>query len=314
MRKALLAVFITLLLNFPAYATGPEPGGEVWRVKVEEPVTQIYYELVDWLKQAGLNVESDGLQNGTATMKIDRVNGHWQLQVIPQSVLGAEVVVRAAGGGEDALLSELKLFLEGDIKAREELVPEASVLPSPILNQIENVACVHVESGARSIQSSGFFIDSSGLVLATAHDLIEHDKVKVMSSTGMFFEGDVIKADFKRDLALIQVRASKEEIVSIGSGRNLLVVGERVYSIGCPRNLRGTVHKGFINGPPRKVNETFLWQAAIEVEPGSSGSPVFDNEGALVGVIKGRHREDVHLGFVIPLEIVVEFLQEYFDQ
>jgi serine protease Do len=46
----------------------------------------------------------------------------------------------------------------------------------------------------------------------------------------------------------------------------------------------------------------------MNIYPGSSGSPVFDNQGRLVGMVRGRYRGTTTVGFVTPLETIVAFL------
>jgi serine protease Do len=46
----------------------------------------------------------------------------------------------------------------------------------------------------------------------------------------------------------------------------------------------------------------------MEIHPGSSGSPVFDANGRLVGIVKGRYRGTNSIGFVIPLETITSFM------
>jgi serine protease Do len=48
----------------------------------------------------------------------------------------------------------------------------------------------------------------------------------------------------------------------------------------------------------------------METLPGSSGGPVFDGDGRLVGVVKGRYRGTESKGFVIPARTIVDFLEE----
>ena len=85
-------------------------------------------------------------------------------------------------------------------------------------------------------------------------------------------------------------------------------MGERVFSIGCPNNLWGTLSPGTINGPPRLVNVRPLWQVEMNIYPGSSGSPVFDAQGQLVAMVKGRYRGTSTVGFLTPLETMIAFL------
>jgi serine protease Do len=48
----------------------------------------------------------------------------------------------------------------------------------------------------------------------------------------------------------------------------------------------------------------------LETSPGSSGSPVFDEKGALVGIVKGRFRGTNTIGFLIPISRIKAFIDE----
>ena len=291
-----------------------------WQDRVLLPVPEVAYKVNKWMRNSGVLVEQSALKNGGITILGSggekSEDEKWLVELTPQSSLGTEVSIKLEGDNS-ALQERMNLLVEllqhqGDGEGT--FIGEGgNVIPELILNQIGNVACIHVQTGSKSLQFTGFFIDEEGLILCTAHDLLEHEQVKIMSNTGIFYEGDVIKADFEKDLALIKVNATKEDIVSIADGRNLLGMGETVFLIGCPINLRGTIQRGFVNGPPRRVNSIPLWQVQMQIQPGSSGSPVFDSTGVFVAVVKGRHREAKDIGFLIPLEVVVEFLKDYFS-
>lgn len=314
-------LYIALILA--AYPVFSSVAGEVkvdWQNTVSIPVSEVAYKVNKWMRNSGILIEQSALKNGVVRIVgaggVKKQNETWLIELTPRSSLGTEVVVQLEG--DDTASERINLLTDELLQIQESgdatVVSEGNnVIPEPVLSQIGNVACIHVQTKSKSVQFSGFFIDNEGLILGTAHDLLEHEQVKIMSNTGIFYEGDVIKADFEKDLALIKVNATKEDIVSITEGRNLLGMGETVFSIGCPINLRGTIHRGFINGPPRKISNVPLWQVEMEIQPGSSGSPVFDNSGAFVAVVKGRHREAKDIGFLIPLEVVVEFLKEYFS-
>jgi serine protease Do len=153
-------------------------------------------------------------------------------------------------------------------------------------------------------------VDAQGLVLSTIHDVETFHDIKVTLYDGREITGDVIKKDINLDLALIDIGSGVEHAISLAEGRNILGMGERVYSVGCPVNLVGSVFAGIINGPPRRVNELTYWQVNMEIHPGSSGSPVFDVQGNLVGIVKGRYRGTQSIGFLIPLETIIAFVKE----
>ncbi len=282
------------------------------------PVSEVAYKVTQWLKNSGMNVEQSQSNDGNPVLIVSETessqDGDLRIELIPQSPLGTDMLISQEE--ENSSLEKLNLLIDSlkVLSNSDDLLTkdESSVIPEPVLSQIENVACIHVRTKTKSIQFTGFFIDKDGLILSTAHDLLEHEHVQIISNTGIPYEGDVIKADFSKDLALIKVNATKDDIINITEGRNLLGMGEAVFLIGCPMNLRGTIHKGFVNGPPRKVSGIPLWQVQLKIQQGSSGSPVFDNTGTLVAIVKGRHRQTEDIGFLIPLEVVVDFLKDYF--
>jgi serine protease Do len=160
------------------------------------------------------------------------------------------------------------------------------------------------------VQFTGFIVDPEGLILCTAHDLSLHQNVTVTFYDAASAAGTVSWLDLEKDLALIDCSIRDRAFVSLVNGRNLLGMGERVFSIGCPNNLKGTLAPGIINGPPRLVNDQPLWQVNMDIFPGSSGSPVFDARGHLVAMVKGRYRGTSTVGFLTPLETIIAFLTE----
>jgi S1-C subfamily serine protease len=85
-------------------------------------------------------------------------------------------------------------------------------------------------------------------------------------------------------------------------------MGEKVYSMVCPAHNHEMVRTGVVDEPPAMVNGQPLWQVNMGVAPGDSGGPVFDSNGRLVGVVKGRFRGGWSRGFLIPTNTLREFL------
>lgn len=314
----LRGIIFLLVFAYPfLLAAGDEGVSE--RDHIALPVSEVAYKITRWMVHTGLKPEQSEMVNGgiriVATKGENNLDEIWLIEMSPLSPLGTDIYIQLQGknSSQDQLKQLTEMYQIKENEQREVVTNSANVIPEPVLNQIANVACIHVRTRTRSIQFTGFFIDNDGLILSTAHDLLEHEHVSIISNTGIPYEGDVIKADFTKDLALIKVNAAKEDIVKITEGRNLLGMGEKIFLIGCPINLRGTIHQGFVNGPPRKVADVPLWQVQIKIEKGSSGSPVFDSSGAFVAVVKGRHREAKDIGFLIPLQVVVDFLKDYFS-
>jgi serine protease Do len=91
----------------------------------------------------------------------------------------------------------------------------------------------------------------------------------------------------------------------------MLSNGDRLYAITCPYGGMANIEQGYLDGPPRRVAGMPLWQVQMHIDMGSSGSPVFDRQGRLVAIVKGRFRGTDSIGFLIPFETLLHFLEKY---
>ncbi len=268
----------------------------------------------DWLSQAGFIVYRSTLQAGVIRMKAKMGTESWEILLRQNSPLATEVQAFYTRDDhpDHTHIQTLWNFLSAYHKGSDAAVEASNAaIPTPVLARIESVVCITADlDNGNTIQFSGFIVDSSGLVLCTAHYLKGVRGMTLTLFDGLKLGGALIKIDYERDLALINVNQQFHTAVSLADGIRLLGMGQKVYSVGCPENLGGTVYSGFINGPPRSVNDHFLWQANMKVYPGSSGSPVFDAFGNLVAVIKARHKGTDSLGFLIPYETIISFVRD----
>ena len=268
----------------------------------------------DWLSQAGFIVYRSTTQTGLIRMDAKKSTETWEIQLRRNSPLACEVQAffRSDDRPDHTHILTLWNFLSGYQKGSDTDVDASNAsIPTPVLTRIESVVCISADlSGNDTIQFSGFIVNESGLILCTAHYLKGIRGITITLFDGLKLKGAIIKIDYERDLALINVDQEFNTAVSLAGGIRMLGMGQRVYSVGCPENLGGTVYSGFINGPPRSVNNHFLWQVSIKVYPGSSGSPVFDAYGNLVAVVKARHKGTDSLGFLIPHETIISFVRD----
>lgn len=267
--------------------------------------------IAKWLSQNGQTPETHSQPQGVVIISSSQDETTWQITLTPHSPLATAVSILVNEASDNADRTEALLqYLADKTSRKAEPVEQQQEIPAPVLDRIGTVACLRADDGAYAVQFSGVTIDEQGLILCTAHDLKEREEVSIVSTINTLFKGDIVKIDFSRDLALIQIQSGREQVVNIEEGRNLLSMGEKLYSIGCPVGLRGTISSGYINGPPRLADDQPLWQASMEIQPGSSGSPVFDSDGNFVAIVKGRHRVSEDIGFLIPLEVIIDFLGE----
>jgi serine protease Do len=132
--------------------------------------------------------------------------------------------------------------------------------------------------------SSGFFIDPDGLLLASAHAVFDAREIWVVTRDGKRLRAGVAGLDRQRDVALLKVDAQGMPVVHAGAAPPC--PGGWVVAVGTPFGFEDTVTAGVVSAYPRYLHGSRvpLIQSDVVLNPGSSGGPLFDASGALVGM------------------------------
>ncbi len=140
---------------------------------------------------------------------------------------------------------------------------------------------------------SGVILDSSGLLLTNAHVVFGRQAVLVTLSNGTTLPADVIGADPIFDVAVLRIPPPSTESLPVaapGSSASLHV-GEEVLAIGSPVGLDQTLTRGVVSATNRILPErpfSFLRpliQTDAAINPGTSGGPLVNRCGEVVGII-----------------------------
>lgn len=150
----------------------------------------------------------------------------------------------------------------------------------------ESVAYLYVQSEEDGdSEGTAFFVHPSGYLLTNAH-IVDKGRVYLRTYDGRQFRVRVIKSDPDQDLALIRAVTNTATFapVSLGDSSDLSA-GDEVTVIGNPLGSRfeHSLLKGNISGLNRVAG---LIQLSIPAYPGVSGSPVFNNHGEVIGVMR----------------------------
>ena len=164
-------------------------------------------------------------------------------------------------------------------------------------------------------QGSGFIIGSEGIIITNAHVVAGAKKIVVKLGDKREFEARVIGKDGPTDVALLKIAVS-ETLPTIQLGDSDKVeVGEWVMAIGNPYGLDSSVSSGIVSGKGRHIGETYdrLIQTDAPLNPGSSGGPLINLNGQVVGVNKAIVSEtggSIGISFATPINSIKEILPQ----
>ena len=135
---------------------------------------------------------------------------------------------------------------------------------------------------------SGFIVDEDGLAVTNEHVVRGFQTVTVRVAGGSSYTGKVLGVDVGADLALVEIAASRKFVpVELGDSDSL-AVGEDVIAMGFPLEdmLAGsaTITRGIVSAKRVSRAGVDLIQTDAAINPGNSGGPLFDRDGAVVGV------------------------------
>jgi serine protease Do len=168
---------------------------------------------------------------------------------------------------------------------------------------------------------TGFVIHRNGMILTTEHVVNKALQVTIKLYNGKRCAGRVIWSDPIRDIALIQTNPTISlPPLPLGSSRNSKV-GELVMSIGNPMGLEYSTTTGVISGKNRPVvfsNSDKMFEDIIQtdcaINPGSSGGPLINLNGQVIGMNAFIARDNQGLGFAIGIDGIKKRIHRFLSK
>jgi len=152
---------------------------------------------------------------------------------------------------------------------------------------------------------SGFFLNEKGDV-ATNHHVLEGCYKAIIKTTtgekGSLIE--IIRDDSYLDLIVAESTFKNTIPLPLGDS-DIILVGPDMVAIGNPAGVEGTESKGIKSGI-RKVDDFTLIQITAPISPGSSGGPVFDLSGEVIGIATSYLEYGQSLNFAMPVNYLKE--------
>lgn len=165
------------------------------------------------------------------------------------------------------------------------------------------------ENGQAVSQGSGFFV--RGDVIATNHHVIESAPrlhAKIVDRESSYEIRGIEGVDKENDLALLKIVSTRIRPLLLGDS-NRVAVGDLVYVVGNPAGLEGTFSQGIVSGI-RLITGKHYIQITAPISRGSSGGPVLNNRGEVIGVAVGIVEDGQNLNFAIPVSYLASLMKE----
>lgn len=146
---------------------------------------------------------------------------------------------------------------------------------------------------------SGFFV-REGEIASNLH-VVEgaaRGYAKLVGQKTKYDLEGITAVDPERDLVVLKISAAGSPVLTLASS-DAVQVGESIYAVGNPQGLEGTFSQGIVSSI-REVGTDKLLQITAPISPGSSGGPVLNAKGEVIGVSVATFRGGQNLNFAIP--------------
>jgi serine protease Do len=160
-------------------------------------------------------------------------------------------------------------------------------------------------------RGTGFAISSNGLIVTDYHVVRGADSVYVQSADGKSYRAKVIHIE-SPDIAILQI--TDPSFKALGAipysfKKAETDVGENVFTVGYPRDAM-VLGPGYLTASTGFQNDTASYQVSIPANPGSSGGPLLDNRGNIIGIINGKETHIEGAAFAVKSNFLFKAVQD----
>ena len=151
--------------------------------------------------------------------------------------------------------------------------------------------------------AAGVIIRDDGWILTNSHVVRGADEVKVTLADGREFMADQIGKDNTADLAVLRIKAKGLPAAHFADSAKVRP-GQLAIAIGSPYHLDHSVSLGVVSALKRSIGDPFtgvtLIQTDAAINPGSSGGPLLNLKGEVIGINCVMRSDAQNIAFAIP--------------
>jgi S1-C subfamily serine protease len=181
-----------------------------------------------------------------------------------------------------------------------------------------SVVVIEVEGSDGDSLGTGVIIDELGSIITSNHVIADATNISIAFADGSRSNAFILSTTPEIDIAVLRAFNTPDVIYPATLGNpGAMHIGDDVYVIGHPFGLAGSLSTGVISGfdrifqpPGGAASLEGLIQFDAAANPGSSGGPLLDRNGLVIGIVTGIiSPKDGSLfagvGFAVPITIAV---------
>ena len=170
-------------------------------------------------------------------------------------------------------------------------------------NKAVVVVVAYDDKGNPIRQGSGFIVRTDGAVVTNYHVISNAKDIKIKAGDKVLRVEGLIHADKENDIVILKAKGEKLPTVKIGDIRKA-IIGEKVYVISSPEGLENTISDGILSGIREITSDRKVLQITAPVSSGSSGGPVFNKNGEVIGIATFIIEKAQNLNFAMPVNLI----------
>jgi len=161
---------------------------------------------------------------------------------------------------------------------------------------------IYDSKGEVSAKGSGFLVSPEGAILTNYHVVAHTKRATVrLANEDAYDTVEVIEIDKRKDIALIKIKGFGLPFLKLGRSQDV-EVGETVYSLSNPLGVfQNTLSEGIVSGI-RPGDGYKYFQISAPISHGSSGGPIFNSKGEVIGIAVATIEEGQNLNFAVPID------------
>ncbi|MES2760940.1 MAG: trypsin-like peptidase domain-containing protein [Bacteroidota bacterium] len=192
-------------------------------------------------------------------------------------------------------------------------VTELKYSQDAIIEGINGATSKRIKSYApANIEGTGFALNNKGYFITSYHMVQNADSVFVTNAVLDRASAKLVASEPSLDIAIYKIdniNAIKDLTFPFSFKDNTSEIGDKIFTLGYPR--RDAVYgEGALSSMTGFNNDTTMYQISIPVNPGNSGGPLMDEQGNIIGLIRGKQSSAEATGFAIKSNFIKQTIEK----